>query len=157
MHRFVAHLSSPGEADDLAQETYLRAVRSLPGFAGHSSARTWLLAIALHTAADAVRAAVRRPRTSVVEDWHALGQRRGAHRSAMDEAVVLRSLIDDLDEDRRESFVLTQRLTLSYAEAADVCDCPVGTIRSRVARVRADLVAALHGGAGVTPRRAGEA
>jgi RNA polymerase sigma-70 factor (ECF subfamily) len=51
-----------------------------------------------------------------------------------------------LAEDRREAFVLTQMLDLSYADAAAVCGCPVGTIRSRVARARADLVAALAGG-----------
>jgi RNA polymerase sigma-70 factor (ECF subfamily) len=51
-----------------------------------------------------------------------------------------------LDEDRREAFVLTQLVGLSYAEAADVCRCPVGTIRSRVARARAELVEAFGSG-----------
>ena len=50
---------------------------------------------------------------------------------------------DVIDPDRRVAFVLTQVVGLSYAEAAEVCDCPVGTIRSRVARARADLVARL--------------
>ena len=66
-------------------------------------------------------------------------------RSAPDEAVLLRSLVTTLDLDRREAFVLTQLLGLSYAEAAAVCGCPVGTIRSRVARAREDLVAAMDG------------
>jgi RNA polymerase sigma-70 factor (ECF subfamily) len=48
-----------------------------------------------------------------------------------------------LPRDRRDAFVLTQVLGLGYAEAAQVCDCPVGTIRSRVARARQELVAAL--------------
>ena len=56
------------------------------------------------------------------------------------EAVTSRALLDALDPDRREAFVLTQLVGLSYAEAADVCGCPVGTIRSRVARARAELV-----------------
>jgi RNA polymerase sigma-70 factor (ECF subfamily) len=56
-------------------------------------------------------------------------------------------VLDVLDRDRREAFVLTQLLGMSYAEAADVCGCPVGTIRSRVARARGDLVAAFGGGA----------
>ncbi len=55
----------------------------------------------------------------------------------------MRLLLAGLDADRREAFVLTQLLGLSYAEAADVCGCPVGTIRSRVARARADLVEAM--------------
>jgi RNA polymerase sigma-70 factor (ECF subfamily) len=63
------------------------------------------------------------------------------------DSVTLQSLLDALDRDRREAFVLTQLVGLSYAEAADVCACPVGTIRSRVARARADLVSAFGGGA----------
>jgi RNA polymerase sigma-70 factor (ECF subfamily) len=145
VHRYVSHLSSPREADDLAQDTYLRALQSLPRFAGRSPARTWLLSIARHAAAEAVRRAVRRPRTSAVEDWDALGAatQHPALRTAADEAVLLRQLVDALDTDRREAFVLTQLLDLSYAEAADVCECPVGTIRSRVARARRELVEAV--------------
>jgi RNA polymerase sigma-70 factor (ECF subfamily) len=143
VHRFVAHLSSPGEADDLAQETYLRALKALPRFAGRSCARTWLLAIARHTAADAVRTAARRPRTTSIEQSTAFAQRPGLARSAIDEAVLLRTLVNDLDVDRRDAFVLTQVLDLSYAEAAEVCDCPIGTIRSRVARAREDLITAM--------------
>jgi len=54
-------------------------------------------------------------------------------------------MLDRLDHERREAFVLTQLVGLSYAEAADVCGCPVGTVRSRVARARADLVDAFGG------------
>ena len=143
VHRFVVHLSGPEQADDLAQEAYLRALRALPDFAGRSSARTWLLSVVRHTAVDAVRRAARRPRTTSVED-PATAERSGLVRSAVDEAVMLRALVDALDAERREAFVLTQMLDLSYAEAADVCGCPIGTIRSRVARAREDLVAALH-------------
>jgi RNA polymerase sigma-70 factor (ECF subfamily) len=134
--RLCAHLSSRSSADDLAQETYARAFAALHRFAGRSSARTWLLSIARRVCADAVRSAVR-SRT--------LSPATGADRSdnaAPDPAdsVVLRALLDALDRDRREAFVLTQLVGLSYAEAADVCGCPVGTIRSRVARARTDLV-----------------
>jgi len=148
VHRFVTHLANAREADDLAQETYLRALRALPRFEGRSSARTWLLAIARHTAADAVRSAVRRPRTSGVENWDALAAAlpgSALTRASADEAVVLRQLVESLDTDRREAFVLTQLLGLSYGEAAEVCGCPTGTIRSRVARARDDLVAAFDG------------
>ncbi|GAA1297750.1 sigma-70 family RNA polymerase sigma factor [Pseudonocardia xinjiangensis] len=144
VHRFVAHISGPGEAEDLTQETYLRALASLPRFAGRSSARTWLLSIARRTAADAVRTATRRPRTTGVDDWNAVvGERIRSARSAADEAVVLGLLVDQLEPRRREAFVLTQVLDLDYAEAAAVCDCPIGTIRSRVARAREDLMTAM--------------
>jgi RNA polymerase sigma-70 factor (ECF subfamily) len=62
--------------------------------------------------------------------------------AAFDDGVALRQLLDGLSADRREAFIATQVLGLSYAEAAEVCGCPVGTIRSRVARARDDLIAA---------------
>lgn len=149
--RFVSHLADPGQAEDLAQETYLRAVGALPRFQATASARTWLLSIARRAAADAVRAAGRRPRTTGVADWEAVARdsvavRTGAVRRAGDEAVLLAQLVAALHPDRHEAFVLTQVLDLSYAEAAQVCGCPVGTIRSRVARAREDLVRALDEG-----------
>ena len=52
-------------------------------------------------------------------------------------------LLDGLAPDRREAFVLTQVMGLSYDEAAEVMGCPIGTVRSRVARARADLMVSL--------------
>jgi RNA polymerase sigma-70 factor (ECF subfamily) len=145
VQRLLAHLAGAAEADDLTQETFLRAMRSLPGFAGRSSARTWLLSIARRVAVDHVRAAVRRPRTAALEAVGpgALERADTGHGSRFEDGVLLRRLLDALPADRREAFVATQVLGLSYAEAAEVCDCPVGTIRSRVARAREDLTAAL--------------
>src|SRR3954467_215210 len=60
--RFTAALVDPGAADDLTQETFLRAFKALPGFGGRSSARTWLLGIARRTCADPLRAVIRRRR-----------------------------------------------------------------------------------------------
>jgi RNA polymerase sigma-70 factor (ECF subfamily) len=136
--RLCAHLGSAAQADDLTQETYARAFTSLHRFLGRSSARTWLLTIARRVCADAVRSAQRDRRapvtsTRVVEDPAG--------------SVAMRALVASLEPERREAFVLTQVVGLSYAEAADVCSCPVGTIRSRVARARGDLVEALSGGA----------
>ncbi|MFB9691226.1 sigma-70 family RNA polymerase sigma factor [Amycolatopsis plumensis] len=144
--RFVAGLSDPQSADDLSQETYLRALRSLPRFKGDSSARTWLLSIARRAVADHIRALQVRPRRASVTDWEAAADRAepgGAER--IDEQVVLDQLVRALDPDRRDAFVLTQTLGLSYADAAQVCGCPVGTIRSRVARAREDLLTAMAG------------
>ncbi len=134
--RLCAHLGSPASADDLTQETYARAFASLHRFLGRSSARTWLLSIARRVCADAVRAAqaARRVPTAAPDP---VADHAGS--------VATRALVAALPEDRREAFVLTQVLGLSYAEAADVCACPLGTIRSRVARARADLVAGLGG------------
>lgn len=136
--RLCAHLGDPGETQDLAQEVYLRAFRALPAFAGRAAARTWLLAIARRTCADAVREKQRRPRADPAEvppDSPAGGD--------LGDGVALRRQVAMLHPDRRDAFVLTQLVGLSYPEAAEVCDCPVGTIRSRVARAREDLVAGL--------------
>ena len=154
VYRFLSHLCERDEAEDLTQETYLRALRALPTFAGRSSARTWLLAIARRVAADQIRRSSARPRTTAVEDWDAVVAAHPAHRrSAFDEGVLLRELVAGLDADRRDAFVLTQVLGLDYAAAADVCGCPVGTIRSRVARAREDLIRAMNA-PGLRGRRA---
>ncbi|HZY77095.1 MAG TPA: sigma-70 family RNA polymerase sigma factor [Jatrophihabitantaceae bacterium] len=135
--RLCAHLGTHGAADDLTQETYARAFASLHRFAGRSSARTWLLSIARRVCADAVRAAVRARATELEALEHAPDPA---------ESVALNAMLAALDPQRREAFVLTQLVGLSYAEAADVAGCPVGTIRSRVARARDDLVAAFGDG-----------
>jgi RNA polymerase sigma-70 factor (ECF subfamily) len=145
VYRFVSALIGRADAEDVAQETYLRALSSLPRFAARSSARTWLFSIARRAAADHVRVAMRTPRTSGVPDWEALAERQ-APPTGLDDRILLRELVAGLDADRREAFALTQILGMGYAEAAQVCRCPVGTIRSRVARARADLIAALDGG-----------
>lgn len=135
--RACAALVDAQSADDLAQETYLRAHRSLSRFAGESSFRTWLLSIARHVCVDEIRTRTRRrrlvasqpPRPASTEPEH---------------AVDLELLIAGLPPERREAFVLTQVVGLSYDEAAAVSRCAVGTIRSRVARARADLIAAMQ-------------
>ena len=139
--RLCAALGDRQSADDLTQETYLRAFGSLHRFAGRSSLRTWLLAIARRVCADALRTRRRRP---VVVDAQTPEFSDGADR--VGEHATVTDLLQRLDADRREAFVLTQLLGLSYAEAAEVAGCPVGTIRSRVARARADLVQALDEG-----------
>jgi RNA polymerase sigma-70 factor (ECF subfamily) len=134
--RLCRHLGDTDSADDLTQETYARAFSTLPRFAGRSSARTWLLSIARRVCADAVRAAVRGRTLPPTEAG-----------SAPDPAQIVgvRAMLEVLEPARHEAFVLTQLIGLSYAEAADVCHCPIGTIRSRVARAREDLIAAFGG------------
>lgn len=138
--RLCATLGDRTDADDLTQECYLRAFRALPRFAGRSSARTWLLAIARRVCADAIRERRRRPR---VDASRSPLEVEPAAVPDVGEGVAIRGLLAELTDDRREAFVLTQVVGLSYAEAAQVCGCPVGTIRSRVARARDHLVAGL--------------
>jgi len=142
--RLCAALGDRASADDLTQETYLRAFGSLHRFENRSSLRTWLLSIARRVCADAVRARRRRRVTLVRDDadLEGLAVAEG-HTDRTAEGAVVADLLARLDPDRREAFVLTQLLGLPYAEAAEVAGCPVGTIRSRVARARADLVESL--------------
>jgi RNA polymerase sigma-70 factor (ECF subfamily) len=138
--RLCAKLVDDRCADDLAQEAFLRAVGSLSAFRGTSSARTWLLAIARNTCMDELRA-----RTRLRRRDEALVARRSVGHVEVDagQEMDLRDVLARLTPERREAFVLTRMLGLSYDEAAAVCACPTGTIRSRVARARADLLAEL--------------
>ncbi|MFH8592487.1 sigma-70 family RNA polymerase sigma factor [Streptomyces rimosus] len=146
VRRYVTHLSGDAQAaDDLVQDTYLRALRSLPRFEGRSSARTWLLTIARRTVADRLRSLASRPRLAGTDDWQSAAEKaqpRGV--PGFDEGIALAELLSALPAPRREAFVLTQLLGLPYAEAAAIADCPVGTVRSRVARARETLVALLE-------------
>jgi RNA polymerase sigma-70 factor, ECF subfamily len=139
--RFTAALVDPGAADDLTQETFLRAFKALPGFRGQSAVRTWLLGIARRACADHLRAVVRRRRLDArlaAQAWTDAPHPDPAHR------LGTADLLGRLAEDRRTAFVLTQVLGLSYAEAAAVAEVPVGTIRSRVARARDELITAVR-------------
>lgn len=143
VRRFVAHLSADVRgADDLTQETYLRALASLARFAGRSCARVWLLAIARRVVVDRYRRAAARPRIADTTDWVTVADRaQPRHLPGFEESVALADALAAMDPGRRQAFVLTRLLGLSYAEAADALGCPVGTIRSRVARARRDLAA----------------
>ena len=134
--RLCAYLVDRGAADDLCQETFLRAWRAMPSYRGDASARTWLLAIARRACADELRTRGRIRR---------IASRIPAAEHAPDHAGMsdVESAVSDLDHDRRLAFLLTQWFGLSYAEAAEVCGCRIGTIRSRVARARSDLIKVL--------------
>ena len=133
--RLCNTLGSDNEADDLVQDTYLRALRSLSSYRGDGPVVAWLSSIARRVCADHVRGRVRQRRTI-----DALT--RGADdRWVSPPGNPTRDLLNSIDPDRREAFLLTQVAGLSYDEAAVVLDCPIGTIRSRVARARADLMA----------------
>lgn len=134
--RMCAHLLDSASADDMTQETYVRAVRALPAFRAESSVMTWLLSIARRVVADEIAQRTRHRRLTTALESVASNH----DHVAVTEEVELADALDRLDQDRRTAFVLTQLLGLSYAEAAKVCGCPVGTIRSRVARARTELL-----------------
>ena len=131
--RYCRYLGDADHVDDLVQDTYLRALRSLHTYRGDSDARRWLLTIARRACADAVEHHQRSRRTELTRRHHR------DHATDID----LELLLDELPDDQRQAFVLTQLLGYRYDEAAEICDCPVGTIRSRVARARTHLADAV--------------
>jgi RNA polymerase sigma-70 factor, ECF subfamily len=135
--RLCAHLVDPAAADDLVQDTYLRAIGALEGFRGDAPVRTWLLTIARRVCAAEISTRLRD--RQLTARLGALPPAGPAPEAGTQAAAAL--LLAGLEPDRRAAFVLTQMIGCSYAEAAAVCGCPVGTIRSRVARAREDLIA----------------
>jgi RNA polymerase sigma-70 factor, ECF subfamily len=136
--RLAAHLVGPAEADDVTQDVFVRAWRALPSFRAESSGRTWLLSIARRACADAVRRESRRRRLTARLRSDPTAKAEGAH--TPDELHGLGELVALLEPAQREAFVLTQITGCSYAEAAELCGVRIGTIRSRVARARVELI-----------------
>jgi RNA polymerase sigma-70 factor, ECF subfamily len=135
--RLASHLVSPAHADDVTQDVFVRAWRALPSYRAESTGRTWLLSIGRRACADAIRGQARRRKllTRLQND-----RARSDGTAAFDEPHGLEDLIAHLAPAQREAFVLTQVAGCSYAEAAEVCRVQIGTIRSRVARARSELV-----------------
>lgn len=133
--RLCRYLGRPADPDDLTQETFERLLRSLHRFRGDGTVRSWALSIARRVCADSTRRAQReRQLDTRLRNDPDPGHHHDVSWHEIDD------LLDLLDDDRREAFVLTQLVGLTYEEAALAAACPVGTIRSRVARARAQLL-----------------
>jgi RNA polymerase sigma-70 factor (ECF subfamily) len=150
----AARLVGPLDAEDVVQETFLRAFRSLVSFRGESSLKTWLYAIALNRI-RARRGTLARLRglfgggSGPTPDFSLLDNAADADRTPEENALLsdqrrrLRKAVLDLPEEFRMAVVLRDLEGLSYEEVASVLTVPVGTVRSRLARGRALLKEAL--------------
>lgn len=141
--RFV---SNPAEAEDVAQDAFLKAYRALPSFRGESAFYTWLYRIAINTAKNSLVATRRRPVDFDLDlqdpeqfDRHAkLKETDTPERVLLTEEIrqVVQGAMEQLPEDLRTAIVLRELDGLSYEEIAEAMDCPVGTVRSRIFRAR---------------------
>jgi len=134
------------EVQDVAQEAFIKAYRALPRFRGDSAFYTWLYRIAINTAKNHLVSRSRRPPGSDVEIEDAQYYEAGDALRTIEtpesalfgaelKAVVERA-IGELPDDLRTAVTLREFDGLSYEDIADVMDCPVGTVRSRIFRAR---------------------
>jgi RNA polymerase sigma-70 factor (ECF subfamily) len=141
--RFV---SDAAEAEDVAQEAFLKAYRALASFRGDSAFYTWLYRIAINTAKNALVSNRRRPVDFDLDlqdpeqyDRHArLKEGDTPEGVLLTEEIrsVVERAMEQLPEDLRTAIVLREIEGLSYEEIAEAMDCPVGTVRSRIFRAR---------------------
>jgi len=134
------------EAEDVAQEAFIRAYRALPSFRGDSAFYTWLYRIAINTAKNALVANRRRPVEYDLDpqDSEDYAMQARLKDPETPEGLLLteeiqhtvNSAIENLPDDLRTAIVLRELEGLSYEEIAKAMDCPVGTVRSRIFRAR---------------------
>ncbi|URI09254.1 RNA polymerase sigma factor RpoE [Aquincola tertiaricarbonis] len=135
---------------DIAQETFIRAYRAIPQFRGDSAFYTWLYRIAVNTAKKALVDLKRDPlvsenalsgrededETSRVENELSDGETPEAVLATKEIAATVNGAIEALSEDLRQAITLREIEGLSYEEIAEVMNCPIGTVRSRIFRAR---------------------
>ena len=149
-HRVAALIArfvqDPQEVEDVAQEAFIKAYRALPLFRGDSAFYTWLYRIAVNTAKNYLVARSRRPpaqdlETDEVEPTetgsvlHEIESPEGSL-STSELKAALEAAVDSLPEELKTAFILREFSGLSYEDIAEVMDCPVGTVRSRIFRAR---------------------
>ncbi len=143
----MRYVRSPAEAEDIAQEAFIKAYRALPQFRGDSAFYTWLYRIAINTAKNAVASRDRSPvdydldLQNSEESYELQGRLKDSETPealALTEEirVIVNAAMEALPEDLRTAIMLRELEGLSYEEIAASMDCPVGTVRSRIFRAR---------------------
>jgi RNA polymerase sigma-70 factor (ECF subfamily) len=147
-HKIIAligrYVYDQHESQDVAQEAFIKAYRALPNFRGDSAFYTWLYRIAINTAKNHLVARGRRPLDVDVDDAQYFeGENElkdietpenSLYRAELEE--VIKRTLTKLPEDLRVALTLREFDGMSYEDIADVMDCPVGTVRSRIFRAR---------------------
>jgi RNA polymerase sigma-70 factor, ECF subfamily len=136
--------------EDIAQETFIRAYRALSQFRGEAQFYTWLYRIAVNTAKkalgdlkrdplvseNALRGAEEEDETSAVENELTTAETPETVLAAKEIAAAVNSAMEALPEELRQAVTLREIEGLSYEEIAEVMNCPIGTVRSRIFRAR---------------------
>ena len=149
---------NPADAEDLVQETFIRAYKGFPSFTDGTNLRAWLYRILTNTFINSYRAKQRRPEQTDLDDvedlylYKRLGGLEAATmgRSAEDELMDMftdsdvKDAIDDLPEQFRMAVLLADVEGFSYKEIAEIMDVPIGTVMSRLHRGRKALQRSLH-------------
>ncbi|HSN44889.1 MAG TPA: RNA polymerase sigma factor RpoE [Casimicrobiaceae bacterium] len=152
LSRFVR---DPAEVEDVAQEAFIKAYRALPTFRGDSAFYTWLYRIAINTAKNYLVAMGRRAPTTTgvdideAENFEDADQLRDTNTpetefEGKEIAGAVNKAMDALPEDLRTAITLREIEGLSYEEIANVMNCPIGTVRSRIFRAREAIAAELR-------------
>ena len=151
VYRFVP---DHAEAQDITQDAFIRAYRALPNFRGDAQFYTWLYRIAVNTAKNHLVAMKRRPPTADIaaEDAEHLSGGGRLHDHDTPEHELLRQEIEQavtdtvaaLPDDLRQAITLREVDGLSYEEIAQLMQCPIGTVRSRIFRAREAIDARLR-------------
>lgn len=146
VHLVNRYIKDPSESQDVAQEAFIKAYRALPAFRGESAFFTWLYRIAINTAKNHLSMRSRRPAEDDVEfeDAEQMDSAAPLRSNETPEGLLLteelaeaiRLAIADLHEDLRTAISLRELEGMSYEEIAEVMQCPVGTVRSRIFRAR---------------------
>jgi RNA polymerase sigma-70 factor (ECF subfamily) len=143
----MRYVREPADAEDVAQEAFIKAYRALPQFRGDSAFYTWLYRIAINTAKNALAARDRNPVSFELDTQNndesdglvnRLRDPETPEGLALTEEIreTVNHAIESLPEDLRTAIVLRELEGLSYEEIAASMDCPVGTVRSRIFRAR---------------------
>jgi RNA polymerase sigma-70 factor (ECF subfamily) len=130
------------DAEDVAQETFVRVLRSLHRWDSQRDFEPWLLAIAGNRCRTAMAARVRRPVSQPLHEH--LSDDSEQLQAARNLAEEVQLLLEGLRCEYRQAFVLFHEHQLSYAEIAEALDCPLGTVKTWVHRARQELIRALR-------------
>ena len=140
-------IRDPAEVEDVAQEAFLKAYRALPSFRGDSAFYTWLYRIGVNTAKNYLVSQGRRAPTSTefdseeAETFEDGDQLRDMNtpehlRATRQIGETVNAAMEALPEELRTAIMLRELEGLSYEEIAEIMDCPIGTVRSRIFRAR---------------------